>query len=231
MTIAAARVLEVSEAPTAGAEAYHFLFRAPLPLEVTVAAMRALRLAALRQFRGPAPEWVSGHAPDGRVSTEDHIAWLPVIHGGWLIGAEALFPDGVGVHQRDRLAGLLSQVDQIHLDGRPVEVTALNRGISQSVLRRAATWVSVTPVSCTVHLRRQRTPAQALARMCRDAGLPSAVEGEFLDRPTVLKGLPEHTRRFYLKHARLRFASPITGPVRLGALRFLGGGWFAPEEG
>ncbi len=205
-----------------------FAFSRPLPTGLTVLAMKALRLAALTRFSGPAPEWVSGHDAGGGVTRDRrHIVWSPIFEEGRLAGAAALFPPGVSDHQRRMMARLLCDVRSVRIDGSSI---ALDAG-GVPFARASMAWVSVTPVSCYIHPdRAKRTVRNALARMCRDAGFPEPAEATFLDMPACLVGTPAYAKRFYLRHAFLRFPAPVNGPVAIGGLRYFGGGAFAPID-
>lgn len=57
----------------------------PMGLESTLKLTKTLRdtiLSALAGSGAPIPEWVSGHAPDGSPSENDHLALFPLAHVG-----------------------------------------------------------------------------------------------------------------------------------------------------
>lgn len=49
-----------------------------LTLRSTLKLMEALRNVVMKHCPQPVPEWVSGHTPDGRASSEPHLAFLPL---------------------------------------------------------------------------------------------------------------------------------------------------------
>lgn len=143
-----------------------------LPLVCTLAVAQALR-GAVMQHSGvqPAPQWVSGHQPNGERSESQsgHLACIPlpfVGHehaDGHLLGAGLAFPRTVGRQDRGRVLGavLLQPTGQ----PRAVELTLGRLGVwtlhksdwseQRGALQPAAwtaypsgatTWASVTPV-------------------------------------------------------------------------------------
>lgn len=119
--------------------------------------------------------------------------------------------------------------------------------------RAARVWSSVTPMALDrnpgdLRARDQKTLAVALAeaeatvrQSCRNAGLPEPVVVELLPAARwagaakarhvePYPGVAGRTQRL-LTHVRLLFSEPVTGPVLLGAARFLGLGLFRPEAG
>jgi CRISPR-associated protein Csb2 len=56
-----------------------------LGLDATLTLTRALRNAALKaatEGHRPAPEWLSGHKPDGSASAKPHVAFFPLAFAG-----------------------------------------------------------------------------------------------------------------------------------------------------
>jgi CRISPR-associated protein Csb2 len=113
----------------------------------------------------------------------------------------------------------------------------------------ASTWSTVTPIALDRHpgdlasrnaAKRERALSEARAT------IQAACERIALPAPTVIELLPaapwigsQKAREFgafsnganprVLTHARLGFASPVAGPVLLGAGRYLGLGLLRPE--
>lgn len=126
----------------------------------------------------------------------------------------------------------------------PVSPTASSiRSLSPSLYRRSARcWATVTPIVLDRHLKTFSNAEQSelVAAACRNAGLPrpdsgsiqvgqhSAISGA----PSIQKGrkappwtkwrVPQHLRTRSLVHAVIDFREPVTGPVILGAGRFIG---------
>lgn len=133
---------------------------------------------------------------------------------------------------------------------------ALRSGpVDRAVLRRtywcrpSATWVTATPIALDRHpgdlrdhnrVRRAKAETEAeqsIGNACENIGLPRpvwvAVDLDSFVRGTpATSGFPPFTAtsgpRRALAHARLRFASPVRGPLVLGAARYRGLGLCLP---
>jgi CRISPR-associated protein Csb2 len=138
-----------------------------------------------------------------------------------------------------------------------LELERIEWGAAQASLRSATwcrparVWHSVTPVALDHNPGdlRSRDPKKVasaveeavatIRRACNRVGLPDPVDVEVLPAPPVagaakVRHYPpypeaaDRTRRV-LTHARLEFATPVRGPILLGAGRYLGLGLFRPE--
>ena len=117
--------------------------------------------------------------------------------------------------------------------------------------RPSRRWISVTPVALDRHPgdlwsarpdKRDRAHTEAqqtIVAACGNVALPSPTD-IVLSREPLLRGTVPAPRydafiagrgsRRYLVHAALTFGEPVTGPVLLGAGRFLGYGLFRPAQ-
>ena len=115
----------------------------------------------------------------------------------------------------------------------------------------ACGFATVTPIALDRHLkeggdRRQEEIAQQVVAACRNIGLPEPVE-IVADKHSALEGassaypsgrspdwmrwrVPPFLASRQLTHAVIRFAAPVTGPVVLGAGRFIGLGLCRPLD-
>lgn len=158
-----------------------------------------------------------------------------------LAGSPLLLPDGTAVetgvsHRAGRESGPAALwSDTLH---------ALRPGLWRQPAPR---WVSVTPVALDRHLDDPYRSPQALAviaRACAHAGLPEPVD-VVLSPKSTLAGVPRAAgrdrrcafppfvaagsgRSRQSAHAVITFAENVTGPVLLGAGRYLGRGLFLP---
>ncbi len=219
--------------------------------QLAMAMTEALRSAVLRAANGAAPTALHGHGADGR----PHVAFLAlpdVGHShadGHLLGLAVAVPDlsvqeraavlraVLGLRRPDRngLVELavprLGTVDLIYQPGlvRPW-------GASPQRWRRGSRrWVSATPV---VLDRYPRHPEQVVAEVRRcmgTVGLPEAVDVR-VSREPLLPGaarlrpldLPKQVRGRLFQHVAVTFDRRVSGPVLVGAGRYLGAGLFAP---
>ncbi len=143
-----------------------------LPVVSTLAVTRALRGAVLKRSGvQPAPQWVSGHQPDGSASDDGsgHLACIPLPFvsnehaDGHLLGMGLVFPRSVDRRDRGRVLGPLL----MNSDGQPCDVELKLGQLGLWTVRKrdwterrktlqletwtahpagAKTWASVTPV-------------------------------------------------------------------------------------
>lgn len=216
----------------------------------------ALRRAVMSATVDPLPEALHGHGADGRPHVA--FLALPNAGNpradGHLLGMGVAVPDLPEPERRAIVRGVLHGV-RCHAgepgDGRralrltvprigEVELTyepGLVRpwGLRPERWRRGSDhWVSVTPVVLDRHPRKGDVE-QEIARSCVRAGLPEPrgivvsteplVAGAVRMRP---QDLPKQARGKLFRHVELRFEHKVSGPVLLGAGRYLGVGLMAP---
>lgn len=102
--------------------------------------------------------------------------------------------------------------------------------------RGSRSWVSVTPVVLDRYPK-DGDLEREVARSAEVVGLPTPLEVEVSTAPLVEGGirlrpgdLPNRARGRLFRHARLTFERPVSGPMLVGAGRYLGIGLFAPAD-
>lgn len=224
-----------------------------LRLVDTLHLMRALRATVLsRCTSSPIPTWISGHEADGGPARSDHIGFLPLTRPGAdghviVIGAAVTGPLEVTDDDwHEATVEALGHVgdDGIRIRARGLECVlsiethgfgAIDRCLRDVTAGRFGSrrWASITPVVLDRHARDGLADEDAIRRCCLNAGLPSPTSTHVL-RSSVLPGAIDAVRMPFLSrrdgrrrrqvHVVLDFPTPIRGPVRLGAGRFLGYG-------
>lgn len=190
-----------------------------LGLETTARLATALRGAMLKTCVGKssvqAPEWLTGHAADGKpASSSPHIALIPLAFvghehaDGHLLGMAIAFPRMVTPRERGRaLAPLLYE------EGAPAAITLTlgalgiwtlvreERSLAPHALRAetwcgpSAFWATVTPVVLERHIKSKTPEARfaeitaSIAESCERVGLPHPVEID-IDKNAFLLGSP-----------------------------------------
>ena len=224
-----------------------------LRLVDTLHLMRALRATVLsRCTSSPIPTWISGHEADGGPARSDHIGFLPLTRLGAdghviVIGAAVTGP--LELTDDDWQEGTVEALGHGGDDGIRIRASglecvlsiethgfgAIDRCLRSVTAERFGSrrWASITPVVMDRHARDGLADEDAIRRCCLNAGLPSPTSTHVL-RSSVLPGaidagrMPFLTRRDGRRrrqvHVVLDFPTPIRGPVRLGAGRFLGYG-------
>lgn len=225
-------------------------------LKVT-AALRAAVMSRAGDLLGEVPATLSGHAADGSRLDRPHAAYLPLPFvsptqphaDGHLLGVAVALPEDTPVDERRRAGRVLADLDHVTVRGvgrfglnrlGPADRAPLNLR-PEEWSRPSRLWASATPVVLDRFPRRDGRDAGAVvAAACRNVGLPSPDEVA-LSRHSVLFGVPPSgcfvTRRpgpgrsdvpRPYTHLTLRFASPVAGPVLLGAGRYFGLGLLRP---
>jgi CRISPR-associated protein Csb2 len=231
-------------------------------LESTLQLCQALRRTLMgRSRQQPAPEWLSGHLPDGQPSQRVHLAIFPLAFvdrkhaDGHLLGLGLALPREAGEGEPAELLRLLEAEPgypwvslvlgqaghcDVELDERPdIDRPYTLRPAVYS--RPAQRWATVTPVVLDQFPRRQLTAEDVVAGACERVGLPRPV-GVRVGQAAYLSGVPA-SRAFPalptragrpprpLTHAEITFDVPVRGPVLLGAGRYLGYGLCRPRDG
>lgn len=203
----------------------------------------ALRAAVLARAGDHAPAALHGHTP-GR----EHAAYLTLTDvghreaRGLVHGVAMALPSDLDAAEREACARAFLAVDPLALPGgrRPLrlsdDISPLWALSPERWIGPATRWATVTPVILDRFPRRARTAREELLTTLANAGLPEPDELELLAGPPVtgtpragsLRGTVPPGQRV---HVRLRFASPVRGPVLAGRGRFRGIGVFVPEGG
>ena len=192
-----------------------------LSLPATLKLCEALRGAVIKACPEPVPEWVCGHAPDGRASDKPHLALLPLSFvdadhaDGRLMGVALAIPRDVDQAEAARCLDQLLHGDtgighQIKLyQGEWLECRAqLEMRETPPLNLRPETWTaasklwaSTTPVALDRHFEgkaKWEQAAETVKDACRRIGLPRPRE-VLLHPVSRVRGAP-HARDFpYLK--------------------------------
>lgn len=190
-----------------------------LGLEATARLTAALRGAILKNCvgtsSGQAPEWLTGHAADGKpASGSPHIALVPLAFvghkhaDGHLLGMAVAFPRTVTPRERGRAFAPL-----LYSEGAPTAVTLTlgalgtwtlareERSLAPHALRAETwcrpsdSWTTVTPVVLERHIKSKTTEARfteitaSIVESCERIGLPRPVEID-IDKNAFLLGSP-----------------------------------------
>jgi CRISPR-associated protein Csb2 len=211
----------------------------------------ALRTAVLRRCPD-APNVLHGHDADGR----PHVAFLalPDVGGphsdGHLLGMAVAVPELPADERRRVLAAVLShrgdddrqgefelRVEGIG-DARLVHRPGLVRpwGASPERWRQGSRrWVTATPMVLDRFPKREGGVADEVLASVRRVGLPEPTDLRISTQPLQSGAvrlrpheLPDKSRKRPYRHVELVFDRRVSGPVLVGAARYLGIGLFAP---
>lgn len=183
-----------------------------------------LRKALMERFGPNAPEWITGHTPDGAPSQRLRPAYLPlgfVAHehaDGRLLGIALAVPKSF--EGSDRLFSMLANHDEPGHEGVPyislgvkngprvvgclqLELDDRPEGRRQYSLQSrvwtgpAQVWTTVTPVVLPRFPRRKLTGEEVVARTCVQAGYPEPIAVRISFAP-MLRGVP-HSQAFHVE--------------------------------
>lgn len=225
---------------------------------LTATFTEALRRAVMAATVDPLPDALHGHGADGRPHVA--FLALPNADNaradGHLLGMAVAIPDLPEAERRAIVRGVLvgmrSDIENTSRGRRTLRLTVprigdvglvyqpgLVRpwGVRPERWRRGSNrWVSVTPVILDRHPRRGHLE-QDIARSCVGVGLPEPRNIVVSTAPLVAGGirmrphdLPQQTRGKIFRHVELSFDAQVSGPILLGAGRYLGVGLMAPLD-
>lgn len=211
----------------------------------------SLREALMARTTDPLPAALHGHGLDDK----PHVAFVGLpdagLHNmarGQLVGLGVALPTIDAIERRKIVRALLPRGDdstwQLEVDGigsfgiAAGHIDNAPRGATAERWTAAArSWVTVTPMAFDRHPKKGDDPADIVARSCRLAGYPEPVSVEISRAPLTWGAvrlapgdLPDRLRNKMIRHVRLRFPRAVTGPVLIGAGRYLGVGLLAPER-
>lgn len=217
----------------------------------------ALRRAVMSVTVDPLPEALHGHGADGRPHVAFLAlpnAGNPRADGH-LLGMAVAVPDLPESERRAIVRGVLhgmhSDASGTGAEGRPALRLSVPRigevdltyepglvrpwGLRPERWRRGSDhWVSVTPVVLDRYPRHGDVELE-IARSCVRAGLPEPRDVVVSTEPLIAgavrmrpQDLPKQARGKLFRHVDLRFDHTVSGPVLLGAGRYLGVGLMAP---
>ena len=189
-----------------------------LGLESTLMFAGKLWNAVVKHCPEPVPEWVSGHAPDGRPSQNPHLAFLPLPFvgnqhaDGHLLGFALAIPRHIEESEAGRC---LNPVLGFEQDGSPRRVHVydganfdwhleMEEGHSPPAALQSRTWTSparrwatVTPIVFDRHPKGRDREGQAVRMVeeaCERIGLPRPLD-VMLNQVSLHPGVP-HSRSF-----------------------------------
>jgi CRISPR-associated protein Csb2 len=216
--------------------------RHPLSVFRVVDATEALRRAVLSLLGDDAPASVHGHAGDGSASNAAHVAWvglpnLSAFARGELLGLGIALPAGMPVRDRARCLQALLAADHLVVSGRRVELEPPSRALSleaNSWVRPSRRWKSVTPAVLDRFPKKGRLTAEEIVkRGLIKAGYPEPKEVRLVPIGALGASMPSAAFRLrrpgrLYTHVEIDFASPVRGPLLLGAERYFGLGLCLP---
>lgn len=212
------------------------------------------RNALLRLLPNDAPPMLSGHDSKDIASKHAHLAVVPLpfvdaqYADGSIKGVAFLLPKTATAAEQMMLDEALFQLNTLKLgalgelslrrvDDEADEMWSLRW--RQRFAVKSQTWRSATPVVCDRFPKKNLPIEEILARSVERIGLPRPIHIE-IAQISALKG-SVHIRAYassenkqlasrFRTHATLHFATPVRGPIVIGAGRFLGLGLFVPER-
>ncbi|GAA1843835.1 hypothetical protein GCM10009836_23990 [Pseudonocardia ailaonensis] len=218
---------------------------------LTVPFTTALRKAVLAVAGDSAPAALHGHGADGR----PHVAFLalPDVGGeysdGHLLGLAVAVPDlppaerravlaAVGGLRRGEVEGTMTlnvpPIGKVELL-QPAEVYRPWGASPQRWRRGSRRWVSATPVVLDRFPKRPEAVEQEIRTGLRKVGLPEPLEIAISKEPLVRGAarirppdLPRRAQGRPYRHIAVTFDRRVSGPVLVGAGRYLGIGLLAP---
>lgn len=219
--------------------------------QLAVRLTEALRSAVLRSAGHGAPPALHGHDADGR----PHVAFLAlpdVGHehaDGHLLGVAVAVPD-LPDQQRSTVLRAVLGLRRTDANG-VVEMSVPQLGVVELIYqpglvrpwgaspqrwrRGSRRWVSATPVVLDRYPKKPGQEASEVRRCLRTVGLPEPVDVQVSREPLMLgaarlrpSDLPASTKGRLFRHVAVTFDRPVSGPVLVGAGRYLGIGLLAP---
>lgn len=199
----------------------------------------ALRTATMSRAGNPLPVMLHGHevtSPDA-----DHAAWvvLPDVGHHWargrLLGLAMVLPRHASDPERTACLLALSRVDRIgSIPVRRPAASDPTRGIDPWTWSRPSrVWTTVTPIVLDRHPKRAQPIERLIAESVERAGYPRPQAVETPAFP--MRGVPPAGAFVgrgpgHRTHARLRFDTPVRGPLLVGRGRYFGLGLLHPGD-
>ena len=204
------------------------------------------------QFPGDVERFVAGHASQDDEQPLERFSYLPLpsinhrfADGGIrrVLIVEPVGGDGshAGWAQR-ALNGepLVREPDQLTLAELSSELNQADNRLLNCYVKKAVTWLSVTPVVLPGHDDSKYHKALKLLRKSlEDARIPeSIVQDVRLQKAPFWPGsahptayfMPAYVRHYSAWHALIKFKQPFYGPLALGVGRHIGLGLFAAAD-
>jgi CRISPR-associated protein Csb2 len=211
----------------------------------------ALRARVLRAAGRTAPAALHGHGADGR----PHVAFLALPHvgqehaDGHLLGVAVAVPELPDDERRAVLGAVLGLrrsdlpgvadlpvpgIGSVELSYQPGPLRPWG-ATPQRWRRDARRWATATPVVLDRYPKKKHREAEEVVRSCRLLGLPDPVDIQVSSEPLTPGGvrlrpvdLPAQVRGRLFRHVSVEFDRRVSGPLLLGAGRYLGVGLLAP---
>lgn len=228
-----------------------------LSLGLEDAAWLAVRYrAALLSLLGDdAPSVFTGHDTQGGPLASPHIAYVPLANvdhrraDGSIKGLAVLLPRAIGDEDVLRLDQAMSRLRTLHFGARgdvlvrPLDAHDARKSLDFRIYTKTHdTWASVTPVALSLHPKPKKglSEESVIRRDFVHLGLPEPAEVYISDVPFIIGAARARktSRRSVsaldgrlLRHVHVRFARPVTGPLLVGAGRYMGLGLLLPTGG
>jgi CRISPR-associated protein Csb2 len=211
----------------------------------------ALRAAMMARIPDPVPAVVHGHGLDGI----SHVAYLGLLDAGPRTTARGnLLALALALPQIDRddrrkiiraAVGDAPTPWELNVPGVgavDVQFDEVARGPWGATAGRwtqaAANWVTVTPIAFDRHPKRPDQLIEVLRQSFTVAGYPEPASAEVSSTPLTggavrftRRDLPVRLQNKMMRHVRVRFDQAVSGPLVVGAGRYLGVGLLVPEPG
>jgi CRISPR-associated protein Csb2 len=225
---------------------------------LTTMLTEALRAAVMSATKDPLPQALHGHGPGG--SPHVAFLALPDvghIHAdGHLLGMAVAIPnlpyDELRRIVQGILLGMATHSPSSNTNQRTLQFTVPRIGDVSLTYKpglykpwgltperwkcASRKWVSATPVVLDRYPRKGDIETEII-RSCLTVGLPEPTEVRISKAPLVRgaikmqpNDLPLRTRGKLFRHIELHFSQPVSGPVLLGAGRYLGIGLMVPSS-
>lgn len=203
-------------------------------------------------------EQISGHDLLGKPTQKPHMAVIPLADvghryaDGHMMGFALLLPEDIDTQALEAFEDAIYDFNNLTL-GRygewKIERVNAEQALKSPKALRLATytqkscvWASVTPVVFGHYPKKSqvgpgKNGGKVFAELCNMIGLPEPAEAR-IGPVSVFSGVPkafefersakDQTNGKLTSHVLLRFAEPVSGPVLIGAGRFLGFGLCRP---
>jgi CRISPR-associated protein Csb2 len=196
------------------------------------------------------PGYLSGHNEDGTVFRGNHLAFFPIANidhrhaDGVMKAVGFALPRGLESSQRRHILQVLNEAQKRELRAGALGIWKISFDLPDAKWAKSdnwtdpsTTWATTTPFVFDRYRATEEGQMISVAESCRYIGLPPPVRVNFTPY-SEFAGVPNrHDFPPYLvkdgksrtmTHMTVEFASPVQGPVLLGAGRFKGYGVLRP---
>lgn len=236
--------------------AFRLYGKTMIPLSDSYNVLRFVRNAFMSLYPGLIPEVISGHTQDGKPSSRNHMAMIPLPSVGYrysdghIMGFAMVFQKNMPVETQQAVNYAMNHMQNITM-GRygivkselvsPLFAEPISIGLDLSTYTKSSEiWATVTPAVFGKHPKRNQIGVDldggdVLEEACKMIGLPKPVEvrsgpaSTFQGVPMARDfSIPDKYRRYYRSHMMIRFDRKVSGPVIIGSGRFSGFGLCLP---